>query len=483
MHQFLEYHELLAWLIRLAMVPVVLKRRRTTGAATAWLLVIFFYPYVGVALYLLFGTTRLGRRRAAVQRALAAERCEARRLTDHPAARAIADNPAAAIDPRYEPLVRQAEKISGFPVLAGNAFEFVTDSVRSMAGLIADIDAAADHVHLLFYIYAPDATGRRVADALLRAAARGVRCRLLVDALGSRVFFRSGGMAERLKKGGVEVVAAMRVFGVAFLPRVDLRNHRKLAVIDAHLAWTGSQNVVDANYGGRAGGPWFDLLARVTGPVVAELQTIFVEDWQLETRQVLTDGKILCVPDAIDGGAPAQVVATGPTEIVETFRRVVIAAVGAAQREIILTTPYFLPDEPTVLSLLMAIDRGVAVTLILPRRGDHVFTAAAGRSNYGPLLRAGARVLLFPSGLIHAKTLTIDGRVGIFGSANIDPRSFNLNFELNVLVYGEVVTQQLREVQLRYAAVSDELLLEKYLSRPATVRLFDDVCGLLSPLL
>jgi cardiolipin synthase len=469
--------EILNWAIRVGMLPIVLQRRRTTAAATAWLVVIFFYPLAGIVLYFMLGSTRLTRRRVRLHRAMIDARRSLKRLDQY-----VPDS-VQTLEVDHLSVSRQAEKISGLPVVLGNDFLFCTNWTEVIDRLIADIDAAQHHVHLLFYIFATDATGTRVIEALLRAAKRGIKCRLLADALASRPFLRDRALSGRLREAGVHVAAAMRLRGPGrFLPRFDLRNHRKLAVIDAKLAWVGSQNVVNADYGGRRGAPWFDMMARVTGPLVAELQVVFLEDWFAETGEELSPEQVLAVP-APGGAALAQVVATGPTEIVETYNRVVIALLGAAQREVTLTTPYFAPDESTLLSMQMAADRGVKVTMVVPARGDQIFVGAAGRANQGPLLRAGCDIRLFEKGLIHTKSITVDGVLGAFGSANLDVRSFNLNFELNVLVYGEAVTAQLRNVQQQYLAAARPLTLEEFLSRSWLRRLFDQVCGLLSPLL
>jgi len=465
------------WLIRAGMIPVILRRQFAPGAGVAWLGIIFLHPYIGLALYMAIGETRLGPHRVERHRELI-EYFRSPIRAAHPQHL----DALAHLDASYEPMIRQVEKISGLPVLCGNTIDLLADSSAMIDRLVADIDAARSQVHLLYYIFAPDATGQKVADALEAAVRRGVVCRVLADAVASRTFFRRRGLVRRLKAAGVRVAAALPVAPIQRrLPRMDLRNHRKLAVIDDRIALIGSQNVIDADYGGRRGAPWVDLTLRIAGPAVQELAIVFAEDWAFETNEVLevhtaADGP---VPD----GTPMQTVPTGPTSSGESFRRVLLGAIQCARERIVLTTPYFVPDEPTLVALLMAADRGVDVTLMMPRKPDHLLTAAAGRAHFSRLLEAGVRVFLYRPGLLHSKTVLIDDTVAIVGTANLDVRSFNLNFELSVLMYGKTAAMRLAQVQAGYLSESCPLDPAQWAARPAVRRYIDSAISLLSPLL
>jgi cardiolipin synthase len=470
----------LGWLIRVGMVPVILRRQLAPGASLAWLGIIFLHPYIGVALYLLVGETRLGPHRVERHRELVARYRSEFNTPDE----AAGDAAAVGLEPSYDPMVLQAQKISSLPVVGGSGVEFLCDTPTLVDRLVAEIDGAKTHAHLLYYIFAPDATGMRVATALENAAGRGVECRVLVDAVAGRRFFhRRVGLSRRLVAAGVQVAAALPADPVQRrLPRMDLRNHRKLAIIDGRVAFAGSHNLIDADYGGRHGGPWYDVTGRFAGPVVSEFAAIFAEDWAFET------GHLLPVCNARDvapipGGTPMQVVPTGPSAPGESFRRVFLAAVQSARSRLILTTPYFVPDEPTLVALMMAADRGVDVKLLLPNVPDHFFTAAAGRAHFTKLLQAGVAIHLYRPGLIHAKTTTVDDAFALFGSANLDVRSFNLNFELSALLYGPEVTQRLRAVQTAYLADSCKLDAEEWAKRSTVKRYADSAISLLSPLL
>jgi len=472
---FLVYFTI-GWLIRVSMVPTVLRRQLAPGATWAWLGVVFLHPYIGGFLYIMIGETRLSPRRAELHRSIVAQ-------FRSPGTTSGSSGSVAGLDATYLPMVRQAEKISGMPIRAGNALEFFQTSPQFVDRLVADIDAAKTRVHLLYYILCADETGNRVADALTRAAGRGVGCRVLADAVASRWLFRPGGMASRLTDKGVQVAAALPVASLRQgLPRMDLRNHRKLAVIDGALAYVGSHNLINPDYGGSRVGPWVDLTARLTGPVVAELESVFCEDWAFESGEML-ERLYPQGPPPIAEGVPMQVVPTGPSPSDETYRRLLLAAIQSARSQLILTTPYFVPDEPALVSLMMAADRGVDVKLLLPQHPDHLFTAAAGRAHFTRLMDAGVKIYLYKPGLLHTKSATVDNAFALFGSANLDVRSFNLNFELSVLIYDRAVTGQLRDIQSNYLKDSVPLSPKEW-SRRSVIKVYTDgAVSLLSPLL
>ena len=469
---------LVEWIIRLVMVPVILRRRFAPTTSLAWLSVIFFVPELGLIFYLLIGSPRLARRRVRLyRRAIRRFRSDTR--LDSQQEHVLRPDIEAA----HRPTILQAEQISGMPILGGNEVELMADNDQTIERLVADIDAAEHHVHLVYYIFVPDETGQRVGDALRRAVRRGVSCRLLADAAGSRAFFLRRSLARKLKEDGVEVHPALPVRLLRRrLQRLDLRNHRKLTVVDGRIAYAGSQNVVNVDYGHERAGKFVDLTARFTGPVVLQLQTVFLEDWLFETDQNLKTPDILPAPTVM-GAIAAQAVPTGPSRESETLLRVTISAVNAARRRIIITSPYLVPDEPTLLALTMAAGRGVEVDLVIPQRSDHPLVNAAGRAYFDPLLEAGINIYLHKRGMLHAKTMTVDDSLALLGSSNFDIRSFYLNFELNVLLYGSRITQVLRFAQSRYISDSDRVELDQWRCRPLISRYLNSAASLLSPLL
>jgi cardiolipin synthase len=481
-HGYLLY-EIVGWLLRIGMIGVVLRRQFSPGASLAWLGIVFLHPYIGLALYLAVGESRLGPRRAARHREIVARFRNPARNAER---RAHQTQPNAALS--YQPMIAQAEKISGLPVLADNRIEFLADAVQFRERLKADIAAATKSVHLLYYIFACDATACDIADAVIEASRRGVKCRVIADAMASRFFFHRDGVAPKLLAGGVEVVGALPVTPIRRrFARMDLRNHRKLAIIDDRIAFNGSHNLINPDYGGRRGNPWVDVTGRFTGPIVGELASVFAEDWEFETGKKID----ILYPDAdssapgadTEGDFPAQVVPTGPTFPDATYRRLLLAAIQSSRQQLILTTPYFVPDEPTMIALMMACDRGVDVKLILPQIPDHLFAAAAGRAHFTTLLKSGVEIHLYQPGLLHSKTTTVDDAFALFGSANLDVRSFGLNFELSTLLYGPQVTERLRNIQRDYLAASRKLELIEWSQRSSAKTYADRAISLLSPLL
>lgn len=494
------------WSIRLVMAVVILLRKRSADAL-AWLCVCMAFPLLGLGLYLLIGGNRLGRRRSERHARSVAAIDAASRLVPAPA-------PArAAIPAHRRDLAAIAEKLGEMPIVPGNSAELLPDPAEFLRRLIADIDAAASHVHLLFYIYADDDAGRDVADALIRATARGVRVRLLADAVGSRPLFRRrSSLLPRMRHAGVEVHPALPVNPIRRrLARIDLRNHRKLAVIDGSVCYTGSQNIVHpvrAPGGGsedpapspgigssgslarrarallqRRRDRWEDLGVRLTGPIVQQAQVVFLEDWHFTTGHAPADIVIPPAPLTPAGAVVAQMVPSGPTYEHDVFHRFIVAALHDAQHRIELCTPYFVPDEPVLLALLIAAQRGVEVELVLPSGSDHVLVNLAARSHFDELLRAGVRIHLFQGLMLHSKSLVIDNDLALIGSGNLDMRSFYLNFELNLVLYSRRFAAALRGQHARYLADSTPLDPAAWSTRPLWRRVLERAVGLLGPLL
>jgi cardiolipin synthase len=373
-----------------------------------------------------------------------------------------------------------AERFGSMPILDGNSVILISDTNEVIRQLTADIDKAKEHVHMLFYIFRNDHTGRRVANALKEAAGRGVKCRLLLDAVGSWDTLRS--MSHDLRSAGVEVYDDLPVgFLRRRASRIDLRNHRKIAVIDGTTGYTGSQNIVNDNYGHKDL-VWFDLMARLNGPVVQELQTVFLEDWNFRTNKLLDERDVLPTPDP-SGTVPAQVLPSGPDCPVESYQRLVVAVLYSARERVVITTPYFVPDEPFLQAMEVVAQRDVEVSLILPVKTDHPLIDMAGQAYFGELLEAGVRIFAYDNGLLHAKTITIDDSIAFLGSSNFDIRSFSLNFEINLLLYGREATRGLRERQMEYLHNSHAIELSDWQKRASFKRILHDVAKLFSPIL
>ncbi len=464
------------WLTRVVLFLVVVRRHRS-GEAVSWLLVIFLQPFVGLGFYLLLTTGPIRRKRLR-QHAVLAGREETGAVLAGLGVHAIGAGEIAA---EHMDFVRLAERVGRMPIVGGNAVSFCGDGGEMIEELVRAIDGAGSSVHLLYYIFEDDETGATVTRALERAAGRGVQCRVLVDAVGSPKFLRR--VAPRLRRAGVETAAALAVKPITRpLARMDVRNHRKLAVIDGRVAVTGSHNISDEDYGQKKVGPWRDLSMVVRGPAVRELQMVFVEDWQFETGRSIDRG--VAFPELVGAGdALLQAVPSGPGQRTQAFRDLMVSAVHEANERVVVTTPYFVPDGAFLLALRLAAMGGLEVHLVVPERGNHPIVHAAGCATYEGLLEAGVRIHRHRRGVMHAKTITIDDAFGVVGSGNFDMRSFSVNFELSVLVFGAELTSRLHQFQVGYMGESRELDKGIWALRGAGLRVVQDSAKLLGPLL
>jgi cardiolipin synthase A/B len=461
------------WIIRLLML-IIVPFRRSPEAAKGWLLFVFFLPWPALAVYFLIGRPGYPKwRRERFARLPVVFGAVAGRISEV-TARQEPDLPA-----NLSQAAILIQNLGRFPSLDGNAAELLSHYDGSIDRIVADIDKAQLHVHLLFYIFADDDTGLKVIAALTRASKRGVTCRVLIDALGSRVW--APRVVEALRAGGISV---RLVLPLGLLrrksARADLRNHRKVAVIDGEIGYVGSQNIVNADF--NAGLTNQELVARVTGPIVLELQAVFVADWFLETEQVLDASNLFPKPSPA-GNIVAQVLPSGPDYPEAGVERLIEVLIHGARKRVVITTPYFIPNEALLHALEAAVLRGVDVHIVLSRPVDHILVNLAQRSYYAELLEFGVRIHLYRDKLLHAKHLSVDHRICLIGSSNIDMRSFVLNAEVSLILFDRQICSQLREEQERYFASSDLLSLEEWNARPFATKTVENIARLMSPLL
>ncbi|MEY4953102.1 MAG: hypothetical protein RL299_1526, partial [Pseudomonadota bacterium] len=400
---------------------------------------------------------------------------------DPEAARALSQSPYAA------PFAL-ARTVNGLPPTLGNQAMLAADNKAAITGMIADIDAAQSTVHLCFYIWLADNSGLALKDALCRAAARGLKVRVLADALGSRQFLRSRHWQDLLS-AGVDARQALPVGGIIWTfirGRVDLRNHRKLLILDNRVAWCGSQNAADPEFRIKwRFAPWIDLMMRWDGPMARHCQFLFASDWLAEHGDDLT---ALFAPEpprpsVAPHHVTAQVIGTGPIQAYPAMTACFAELIHAARRELVITTPYFVPDEQLLYAMTSAARRGVRVALVVPHRNDSRVVAGASRSYYRELIAAGVEVHEYRPGLLHAKTMIADGEVGLIGSANLDRRSFELNFENNVLFADAPLAGQIRARQDEWIAQSDRISAETVRRYNMFRRLGQNLSAMFSPLL
>ncbi|PZX18208.1 cardiolipin synthase [Palleronia aestuarii] len=458
---------------------ILLRDDYSPQARLAWFLVLAVLPYVGGIIYFLFGANDLGRRAdERHEKVFAQIRATETRFMGK------SDDVDRLIDPHYRPAFRYAGSINGFHPVAGNSADLMADAAATTAHLIADIDAARRHVHVLYYIWLDDRTGTDVAHALIRAAKRGVICRAMADGLGSRAMIKSP-LWQQMQEAGVRLAVALpfdKLIRTVLTSRVDLRNHRKITVIDSTITYCGSRNCADPEFLVKAKyAPWVDVMMRFEGPIVAQNELLFLSDWMQATGEGLDDFSPAASP-ARDG-FPAQVVGVGPTERPGATPQLFSTLIACAQDSLTLSTPYFVPDTTVLEALCSAAHRGVETTLIFPKVNDSWIVAAASRSYYGRLLSAGCRIHEFKGGLLHAKTLTLDGMVTLIGSSNLDLRSFDLNYESNILLQDRDVTSAVRDRQKNYIERSDPVTRDTVAAWPRYRRVWNNAIATVGPVL
>ena len=474
--------------IRLGVAAMIIYRRRPVTVSLMWLTVLAFLPFVGAILYFMIGESRLGSRRLRRYLELAKD-LDARsgRLWKH---QQLDSSPDGDEPELWAPIARFGTSVSGLPPLKGNKLDLMGDAHEVIASLVKDIDAARSHVHLLYYIWQQDRSGpvEELIEALLRAAARGVECRVLVDAVGAKHFLR-GRHVRRLREGGVKVVVALPVgiFRMLF-DRIDLRNHRKIAIIDGTIAYCGSHNMTDAAF--RVGWIWksnlyIDATIRIAGPAAGALAVVFLHDWLLDADESIEDFEKY-IPDirAQRGHTSAvQIIPSGPGPAPDAIHQALLTTIYLAREELLMTTPYFIPDEAMSKALQSAARRGVSVTLVMPAEPDSWIVAAASRAHYSDLLEAGVKILHYRGGLLHSKTITVDRKFGLIGSTNFDARSFFINFEVTVFIYDDDFASVMRFMQMSYVSDSYEIFLDEWRRRRFWHVYRDNAAQLLGPLL
>lgn len=453
---------------------IFIPRNRRPQTATAWLLAIMFLPYVGAILFLLFGSRRLPRRRRAKQR----------EINEYILGTTEGFEDVSPEHDWLDPVVTLNRTLGAMPLVGGNHARLLTESLDTLREMTEAVDAASKYVHAEFYILSLDRTTAPFFDALERAVQRGVTVRVLLDHVAG---LRSVGYLRtirKLKRIGVDwqLMLPIQPWRLKW-QRPDLRNHRKILVIDGTLAFTGSQNIIDPSYNKRAnirrGLQWKDLMVRFEGPIVAGINALFVTDWYSETDELLlreTDD----VPRAkrvqtLD----AQVVPSGPGFSGENNLRLFNSLLYIARKKITISSPYFVPDESMLYAITTAAQSGIEVELFVSEIGDQPLVYHAQRSYYEALLEAGVHIWLYrkPT-VLHSKFFTIDDEVGVIGSSNMDMRSFSLNLEVSVMVHGSTFVDDLQVLVEQYRAQSRELDLEQWMTRPLPTRVLDNVARL-----
>ncbi|GLV13854.1 major cardiolipin synthase ClsA [Alicyclobacillus hesperidum] len=462
---------------------IIFVERHNAAVTWAWLMVLLFIPIGGFLLYVLFGQhiSRFRLARFRLRNATWVARLAERQQRQLAQGGGMQYNDPAA--KQYQDLIAMNLTTAYAVYTQDNGVQVFTNGKDKFEALLADIARAQDHIHLEYYIFRPDGLGERLVAALAERAKAGVEVRLLYDAVGCawtpKSFFR------RLEAAGGQVAA----FFPSRIPYINLRmnnrNHRKVVVIDGKIAYVGGFNVGD-EYLGRVErfGFWRDTHLRITGSAIVELQSIFLLDWNSSSRDPIEfEDRYFRRAQSSLGGVGMQVVASGPDTAWEQIRNAYIKMIYAAKQSVYIQTPYFIPDDSLLTALKTAALSGIDVRVMLPQKADHIWVFWASRFYLGELLQVGVKCYLYGDGFLHAKTVVVDRAVASVGTANIDIRSFKLNFEVNAILYDRAKAGELADIFEQDLTKCDRLTLKMYNGRPRFERIAESCARLLSPIL
>ncbi|TMN22066.1 cardiolipin synthase [Lentibacillus cibarius] len=465
--------------IALALTIIFLERKDAT-ATWAWLMVLMFVPVAGFILYLIFGRRISGERIFTwdTKSKLGVKKAVQEQL------RAIEDNSFPFKHQglsAYKDLFYLHLHNNDAIFTQNNKVRIFTDGEEKFAAMMEDLEHAYDHIHLLYYILRHDQLGKKIAGILTRKARQGVEVRVLFDDMGSRGINKK--FLNRMRKAGVQIES----FFPPKIPKINLkinyRNHRKLAIIDAKVGYIGGFNIGDEYLGhNKRFGYWRDTHLRICGDAVANMQTRFILDWNQASRNdILYDDRYYTTEKCGDVGV--QIVSSGPDSDWEQIKNGYIKMIMSAKEYVYIQTPYFIPDDSLQDTLRIAALSGVDVKVMIPNKPDHPFVYWATMSYVGDLLNAGAEVYIYQNGFLHAKTIIVDGKIASVGTANIDVRSFRLNFEVNAFLYDQGLAERLLAAFKGDIAVSTQMTRKLYRKRSIGIRLKESFSRLLSPIL
>ena len=452
--------------------------KRETRSAIAWIGLSWLVPVIGSVFYLIFGINRIERRAESLRRG----------LDEYTAPRSV---PPVSMEEVEEQLhddvhhlgaiARLVDEVVKRPLLPGNAIEPLLNGDEAYPAMLQAIDAAKESISFSTYIFDNDEWGRRFVEAFGEAVERGVEVRVLVDAAGLRYSFPS--VLSRLRKAGVTTARFLPSLFPPHLMSVNLRNHRKVMVVDGHLGFTGGINIRDGHVlGDEPQDPIQDIHFRVEGPVVAHLQEVFVDDWKFSTGEQLR-GEVWFPDLDRAGDIFARGIRDGPDEDLEKLPWTLHGALSCARDSVRIVTPYFLPDESLIAALNTAALRGVEVDIILPEKNNLPYVQWASFGQLRPMLERGCRVWLTPPPFDHSKVMVVDGKWSLIGSANWDPRSLRLNFEFNVECYSQEFAEYLDDWAVEKRERADRVTLEEFDNRPFIRILRDNLARLAAPYL
>lgn len=470
----------------LAFVVAIVMQRRPVGVSLAWLVLLFALPGAGFVLYLMFGSRRLGMRRMKRMRSLYPDYTQwYQHLSRVIAGRQLTVRP----EQDHCGIYSLAEKNISIPLLPDNRIQLFHETQAIFDGLLEDIERARHSLVIEFYIWEPKGRAKELAEAVIRASRRGVDCTVVLDNVGSYGFHK-GIWAKKFRLANISVTASMSVGPLWMLmERIDIRNHRKILVVDDSIAWSGSFNLIDPSLFRQDAnvGTWVDAMVRIEGVAAHVLGSIVQWDQVLETgKEQPSFNREYQFPAGMpsdDDGASIHILPSGPDVDRQLLHQMLLAAIYESRRELLISTPYFIPDESLLIALKSAAMRGVDVQLLVPEKNDSRMVHYASRSYYQELLEAGVKIQQFRGGLLHTKCVLVDRSTVLFGTVNLDMRSVWLNYEITMIIYGDSFGQPISMLLEQYMAQSVAVDRARWEKRSFGKKMLENTFQLLSPLL
>lgn len=476
------------WTLIILVTIKVLIKRRTVPSIMAWLLIIYVLPLIGIIIYLLFGELNFSIKQSVKSKiAWSSSIHQIKRLNAYKHIFSHRNSEIASS------LFKLCEYRQGIGALKNNQIELLKKNDDILISLIKDMDLAQHSINMIFYIWEPGGLVNHITQKLILAAQRGICCRLILDSIGCLNFFNST-YPDMLRQSGIHIVAASNINLLRiFLRRMDLRQHRKMILIDNYIAYTGSMNMVDPKlFKKKIGvGQWIDIMIRIHGPATTIMTIIFEFDWKMETGEHIATA-LLNNKHYTNQNLRFQLTTTGHTiQIIPSglgfpkglIHQVLITLLYKAKKQLIITTPYLVPSDDLLYAICTAAQRGVKVHIIIPRNNDSILVDWASRAFFSELLSAGVFIHRFHKGLLHVKSVLIDNQLSIIGTLNLDIRSIWLNSEITLLIDSKKFNKDLEKIQRDYILHSQLLDPQKWENRPYWKRIIERLFYFLSPLL
>ncbi|MGP1931131.1 MAG: cardiolipin synthase [Arsenophonus sp. ET-YP4-MAG3] len=472
----------LYWLIIATITIRILLERRPVTSILTWLLIIYIIPLIGIIAYLTFSELHLGKQR--VIKAKDMWFSVKIWLKEFKQSKYIFCKSNSQV---AESLFELCEKRQGICAVKGNKIQLLTNYQDVLNAIIFDINSAYYNIEMVFYIWQNGGLIDEVTEALINAAKRGIKCRIMIDSAGSWCFFHSN-QPKKMREAGIELIESLKInLFRFFLHRIDLRQHQKIIIIDNYISYVGSMNMVDPRFFKQNSGigKLVDIVIRMEGPISTILGIVYAFDWEMETGQRILPPSpdINIIPFEQTNGHITQIIASGPGFPKELIQQSLMTVIFSARKQLIITTPYFVPSDNLIYAICTAAMRGVEVLIVIPNQNNSFLVRWASRAFYSELLEAGVKIYQFNDGLLHTKSLSVDGELTLIGSVNLDMRSLWLNFEIIVVIDDKNFGNNLILVQYDYIARSTPIIQKNWNKRPLWNRIVERICYFFSPLL